>query len=99
MSQSLQSDDFTPHLNKPFSFEGHAHKLRLIAIDTGASDKSSKDHRKPFILIFEGPGGRDKLLREGLYAAEAEGGKKFELYIMPIHTTALDRQDYQAAFN
>jgi hypothetical protein len=99
MAQSLQSDDFTPHLNKQFSFAGHAHPLRLTAIDTDDSGKSSKDHRKPFTLIFEGSRDRDKLIPEGLYAVEAEGGKKFELYLIPIHTMVLDRQDYQAAFN
>jgi hypothetical protein len=48
-------------------------------------------------LIFRGPAG--DLLREGLYVLEVEGGPSFELYVIPVHTPARDRQDYQAAFN
>jgi hypothetical protein len=36
---------------------------------------------------------------EGLYAAEVENGPRFDLYVIPIHTRAPDRQDYQAVFN
>jgi hypothetical protein len=30
---------------------------------------------------------------------EVEGGPSFTLYVIPVHTPARDRQDYQAAFN
>jgi hypothetical protein len=53
--------------------------------------------RPPFTLIFAGPPG--DVLPEGEYAFEVEGGPAFEFYVMPIHTPARDRQDYQAAFN
>jgi hypothetical protein len=49
------------------------------------------------VLIFTGP--RGDVLPEGFYAAEAEGGAHFDFYILPIHTPASDRQDYQAVFN
>jgi len=39
------------------------------------------------------------VLREGPYILEVEGGPGFQLYVMPIHTPAQDRQDYQAVFN
>ena len=35
----------------------------------------------------------------GFYAAEAESGARFDFYILPIHTPAPDRQEYQAVFN
>jgi len=31
--------------------------------------------------------------------ATAEDGPSLEIYIMPIHTEATDRQEYQAIFN
>jgi hypothetical protein len=30
---------------------------------------------------------------------DTEGGAHFDFYILPIHTPASDRQDYQAVFN
>jgi hypothetical protein len=61
----------------------------------GAERKASP--RQPFTLIFAGPPAN--ILREGLYTLEVESGPAFELYVMPVHTPARDRQDYQAAFN
>jgi hypothetical protein len=97
MAHSPKHDDFTPHLNKDFRFEGCTQALRLAAIDTHDSPNQPKDQRKPFTLIFQGV--RGDVMPEGLYAAEADGGKCFELYVIPIHTSAPDRQDYQAVFN
>jgi hypothetical protein len=39
------------------------------------------------------------VLPEGLYTFDVENGPSFELYVMPIHTPARDRQDYQSSFN
>jgi hypothetical protein len=97
MAQSLQHNDFTPHLNKDFRFEGCSQVLRLAAVDRHDSPNQAKDQRKPFTLTFHGV--RGDVMPEGLYAAEADGGAKFELYVIPIHTAAPDRQDYQAVFN
>ena len=90
-----QHEDFTPHLNKLFRFEGRHHQLRLASVEVG--DAPSPDHRKPFTLIFHGP--RGDVMPEGLYAAQPEDGAQFELYVIPIHTPAPERQDYQAVFN
>ena len=92
-----QHDDFTPHLNKLFRFEGCHHVLRLAAVDVTAQSNTPEDLRKPFSLIFHGP--RGDVMPEGLYAAEVEDGARFEFYIIPIHTPASERQDYQAVFN
>ena len=53
--------------------------------------------RQPFSLIFRGPPA--DVLPEGLHTLEVEGGDSFTIYVMPIHTPARDRQDYQAVFN
>jgi hypothetical protein len=92
-----QHEDFTPHLNKLFRFEGRHHALRLAGVDVVDLPHSPDTQRKPFTLIFHGPKG--DVMPEGLYAAEVEDGARFELYVIPIHTRAPDRQDYQAVFN
>jgi hypothetical protein len=98
MVQLLQHDDFTPHLSKQFSFEGRPQILRLASVEVSpASSTPAPDHRNPFILVFQGP--RDDVMPEGLYTAKVEDGARFELYVVPIHTTGTDRQDYQAIFN
>jgi hypothetical protein len=97
MTQAPKHDDFTPHLNKDFRFEGCPQALRLAAVESHDSPSRPKDQRTPFTLIFHGV--RGDVMPEGLYAAEAVGGGRFELYVMPIHTSAPDRQDYQAVFN
>ena len=93
----MQRDDFTPHVNKLFRFDGRPHRLRLATVETGDMPNRPPDLRKPFSLIFHGP--RGDVMPEGFYAAEAEDGARFELYIVPIHTVAPERQDYQAVFN
>ena len=95
MVRLLQHEDFSPHLNKLFGFEGRHHQLRLASVEVG--DAPTPDQRKPFNLIFQGP--RGDVMPEGLYMAEVEDGARFELYVIPIHTPAPDRQDYQAVFN
>jgi hypothetical protein len=97
MVRMLQHDDFTPHVDKLFRFDGQPHQLRLVAVDLGNMPDAPAGQRKPFALIFRGP--RGDVMPEGLYAAEAEDGTRFELYVNPIHTPAPDRQDYQAVFN
>lgn len=97
MAGRLTHEAFEPHLKKLFRFKGARPALRLEQVEV-------KDHAplpgldyNAFSLIFSGP--RDAVLPEGLYTAEVEGGPSFEFYIMPIHTVARDRQDYQAVFN
>ena len=92
-----QHEDFTPHVNKLFRFDGRHHQLRLATVAVGDLPGPPPDQRKPFTLIFHGP--RGDVMPEGFYAAEVEDGARFELYVIPIHTPAPERQDYQAIFN
>lgn len=97
MTSLPQHEDFTPHLNKLFRFEGTQHALRLAGVEVSDQPYPAELARKPFTLIFHGP--RQDVMPEGFYAAEVEDGPRFDLYVMPIHTRAPDRQDYQAVFN
>lgn len=97
MTSLPQSDDFTPHVNKLFRFEGRHHSLRLAEVEVGNLPNSQQVDRKPFTLVFHGPKG--DVMPEGFYAAEVEGGTRFDLYVIPIHTPAPDRQEYQSVFN
>jgi len=97
MTSLPQHGDFTPHLNKLFRFEGRQHALRLAAVDVSDLPHPPELTHKPFTLIFHGP--KQDVMPEGLYAAEVEDGARFNLYVMPIHTMAPDRQEYQAVFN
>jgi len=92
-----QHQDFTPHLHQLFRFEGRHQVLRLAEVEVSDRPNALEAQRKPFTLIFHGP--RGDVMPEGVYAAEAENGTRFELYVIPIHTTAPERQDYQAVFN
>lgn len=94
MAEQLRNEDFAPHLGKPFRLAGWHSALRLATIAVERQDLAG---RTPFTLIFHGPVG--EVLPEGLYHAEIEDGPAFEIYIMPIHTVAPGRQEYQAVFN
>lgn len=97
MSAQLTHEDFQPHLNCQFRFAGRPQVLQLTQIEV--SDRPPLPHLdyKAFMLTFAGP--RGDVLPEGFYTAEAEGGARFDFYILPIHTPAPDRQEYQVVFN
>jgi hypothetical protein len=97
MSAALTHEDFQPHLGHEFRFAGRPQVLRLTQIDVKDRPPLPGLDYKGFALIFAGP--RGDVLPEGFYATETEGGVRFDLYILPIHTPALDRQEYQAVFN
>jgi hypothetical protein len=90
MVETLCHEDFAPHVSKLFRFLGWHGALRLTDIQHGAA-------QRPFTLLFQGPPG--DILPEGLYTGIVDDGVRLEFYIMPIHTPAADRQDYQAVFN
>ena len=79
---------FAPHEGKVFTARAGGHGLTLRSVTPQACG---------FILIFTGPA--RKLLPEGLHEFILEDGTVFAFYIMPIHTPAGGRQDYQAVFN
>ena len=99
MDQPLTADHFLPHVGQVFRVKGGRHALTLSNVEVlPLHERQAKVlPRQPFTVIFAGPPG--DVLREGLHVLERDGGPAFELYVMPIQTFALDRQDYQAAFN
>jgi hypothetical protein len=97
MTDILGHEDFAPHVDKQFRFAGWPGSLRLARIELVAGSTPADAGRTPFTLIFQGA--RGDVLAEGMRTATAEDGTRFEFYIMPIHTPASDRQDYQAVFN
>ncbi|MDR3537746.1 MAG: hypothetical protein P4L71_14710 [Acetobacteraceae bacterium] len=97
MNEPLQHHDFEPHLGKVFRFPGSHLALRLTSIDAADHVPVPGTVRQSFSLIFQGPAG--DILPEGFYQAEVEDGPVFGFYIIPIHTPAHDRQDYQVVFN
>jgi hypothetical protein len=96
MTGILRHEDFAPHVDKQFRFAGWHGSLRLARIEV-PPDVAADAGRLSFTLIFQGV--RGDILAEGLRTATAEDGSSFEFYIMPIHTPAADRQDYQVVFN
>jgi hypothetical protein len=97
MTRILRHEDFAPHVNKPFRFSGWPGSLRLARIELPARPTPADAAVSPFMLVFEGA--RGDVLAEGMRTATAEDGSSFAFYIMPIHTPAPGRQDYQAVFN
>jgi hypothetical protein len=94
MSQVLTAQNFLSHLGKTVTPKGQHRVLTLVSVDTAGGDGVT---REPFTLILRGPSG--DVLPEGLYDVAVEHGPDFALYIIPIHTAARDRQNYQVVFN
>jgi hypothetical protein len=90
-------EDFAPYAGKAFSFPEQAVTLVLAEIKTMRLSSAPGAERIPFSLIFHGPA--EEPLPEGFYTAVIEAGPRVDLYVMPIHTPAAGRQDYQAVFN
>ncbi len=98
MTDIQTHEDFLPHRGKLFHFEGWAGTLTLAEVEVRHGVQRPGSAHPPFTLVFHGP--RDNVMPEGFYAAKAGAdGPSFAFYIIPIHTPARDRQDYQAVFN
>jgi hypothetical protein len=97
MSQVLTVQDFSSLLGKTVRPKGQQRALTLVSVDTSGPGGSNRTKRQPFTLILCGP--PDDVLPEGLYDVAVESGPDFTLYIIPIHTVARDRQNYQVVFN
>jgi uncharacterized protein DUF6916 len=97
MAELLTSEQFLPHVGKVFRVKDGRHALTLVRVERRTLEEGEQVPREPFNLIFHAPPG--DLLVAGLYTLDVEDGPSFELYVMPIHTPAPGRQDYQAAFN
>jgi hypothetical protein len=95
----LTAERFRPHVGKVFRVRGGEHAFTLDEVQMYPLSQAQAKvlSREPFTLIFTGPPGN--VLPEGMYTFDVDGGPSFELYVMPIHTPAPNRQNYQAAFN
>jgi hypothetical protein len=93
--EALSAEDFEPHIGETFNPLGAAPSLTLAQVLRGAALYGSA--RSPFTLILHGPPG--EVLPEGLHQFVLKDGGTFAFYIMPVHTAAPQRQDYQAVFN
>lgn len=97
MTETLTHEHFQPHVNKNFRFKGRSQVLRLDHIQVEDHPPLPHLTYKAFTLFFRGP--RDDVLPEGFYTVTVEDGPSFDFYIIPIHTAARDRQEYQAVFS
>jgi hypothetical protein len=97
MDEPLTHHHFAPYVGRRFRFEGHHLSLLLAAVDVNPRFAAPDAPRVPFTLILNGPAG--DILPAGHYRAAAQDGPVVMLHILPIHTLAPDRQDYQAVFN
>lgn len=98
---ALTADTFAPHLGASFRVEGGRHVLSLSEVERLETQPGHGDPTyQPFVLIFSGPPG--DVLAEGMHMLTREGGADadaYDLYLIPVHTPAAGRQDYQAVFN
>lgn len=95
MTEPLTVEDFSPHVGEVFAIVGREDQLTLAAAEPGRAPGGAV--RQPFILFFRSP--RERMLPEGLYEFESAGGRRFDLYVMPIITPPGAEQDYQVVFN
>jgi hypothetical protein len=95
---ALTADLFAPHVGQAFRIEGGRHVLALSQVDRPEPQSWHTDMGvTPFTLLFSGPPG--DVLAEGMHTIALEDGTAYALYLIPIHTPAPGRQDYQAVFN
>jgi hypothetical protein len=98
MNETLQIEDFKPHVGKIVRFKGTRYAIPLDHIAHEDAPPPKGTTRKPFMLIFRGPK-ETEVMPEGLYECEFEGGPTCSLHVIPIFTPRPDRQDYQSVFN
>jgi hypothetical protein len=92
-----QHQDFARFIGKRFECANQQVVLQLVSIEVKPRYVVAGSERTPFLLIFHGPVGQ--VLPEGMFRTSIEDGPVTDIYIMPIHTVAPDRQEYQAVFN
>lgn len=92
----LTAETFARHVGQTFLIRGGRYALVLTQIETSPLEPSWQT-RASFTLLFSGPLG--DVLPEGMHALTQEDGTAYELYVIPIHTPAGGRQDYQSVFN
>jgi len=91
----LTAETFARHVGQTFQIKGGRYALVLNEIET--LPLQAWQTHPAFTLLFSGPVG--DVLPEGMHALTQEDGTAYELYVIPIHTPAGGRQDYQSVFN
>ena len=95
---AMTAETFAPHIGRTFQVQGGRHALALSEIERlELQPGHGQPAHMPFTLVFSAPPG--DVLAEGMHTIVLEDGTAYELYLMPIHTPAPGRQDYQAVFN
>jgi hypothetical protein len=95
---TLTADTFAPHVGASFHVEGVHYVLSLSEVERFDSQPGHGNlDFQPFVLMFSGPPG--DVLAEGMHTITREDGAAYDLYLIPVHTPAPGRQDYQAVFN
>ena len=94
---TLTAETFAPFVGKTFQAGPEAPTLTLVKVDTSQHPSWEDAPRLPFSLLLRGA--RDAVLPEGLHEFTVDGSHRFDLYIMPVHTSARTHQDYQIVFN
>jgi hypothetical protein len=91
------AEDFHFYIGSYFWVRGGRHALALAEVARGTAKSWPDQAPQPFILILRGP--PDDVLPENFYEFDLADGKSFAFHMMPIHTPAPGRQDYQAVFS
>ena len=93
------AEAFEPWIGQVFVTANGQYALELARVERLAA--AGLSGRQPFTLIFRGPPKQvlPGVLPEGHHRFELAGGQAISFHIMPIHTPAPGRQDYQAVFN
>ena len=95
---ALTADLFAQHVGQAFQIQGAHHVLALDRVDRPEPQPWHRDvGLTPFTLLFSGPPG--DVLAEGMHTIALQDGTAYALYLIPVHTPAPGRQDYQAVFN
>ena len=92
----LTVEDFKPYEGRTVRLKDFDFTLKLSAVEGGDGPLQPGSTRAPFLLVLSGP--KQPLVRPGSYMCDIEDGPSYELFLLPIHTAAADRQDYQSVF-
>jgi hypothetical protein len=96
MTDPISAETFTPHIGAAVSLL-NGPTLTLVAVDRRSSHTLGPAPRTAFSLILRGASA--PMVPEGMHRLIFEGGARFDLYLIPIHTPSRDHQDYQIVFN
>ncbi len=96
MTDAISVATFAPYIGAEVSLLDGP-KLTLVAVEQRKAHATVPAPRPAFSLILRGA--RTPIVPEGMHRLVFEGGASFDLYLIPIHTTSRDYQDYQNVFN